>query len=177
MTTIGMSAAQKLVNVASGGSLGSYPNFGMSMRFAVTVDSLQSLGLWQSCKNLQVEMKYKPIEQGGQYTQITQLPDRISWPQITLERAVEQKASLQVWTWLNSYIQACKGNGEFPRFSTVSIILLDYQLNGVLEWTLENVRPVRWVGPALSATENKVAIEQLVLDHQGFECSRPAKTR
>lgn len=177
-----MSAGQALQGKVSGGALGSYPSFGMSMRFAVEVHALRAtagapsngmyLGLWQSCKNLQVELKYKPVEEGGGYTYITQLPERVAWPQVTLERAVEQNASYAVWEWLASYISSFGGASSIPLANTMDITLLDYQLNGVLRWTLSNVLPVKWVGPSLSATDNKVAIEQLMLDHHGFTCSK-----
>jgi phage tail-like protein len=180
-----MSAGQTALSKASKGSLGAYPSFGMSMRFAVTVATLGStpgtpsdgvyLGLWQSCKGLQVEMNYKRIESGGNYTQMTPLPERIAWAQITLERAVEKSSSLAVWNWLNTCIngwgKAPSTAGGFPSPTFMTITLLDYQLDGVLTWSLAGVRPVKWAGPSLSATENKVAIEQLVLEHQGFTCS------
>jgi len=187
MTMAGMSAGQRLVNTASGGKLGSYPSFGMSMRFQVTVgpvgetpanpSSGLNLGLWQSCKGLQVELKYKTVLAGGEYQQVYPLPDRITWSPVTLERAVEQSASLAVWDWLDQCMGAWKTTpptaGGLPAASEMTITLLDYQLNSILQWTLSGVRPIKWVGPQLSATDNKVAIEQLMLEHQGFECTKP----
>lgn len=174
-----MNSGQALLSKASGGALGSYPSFGMSMRFAVEVYALlpstgtpsagTHLGLWQSCKNLQVELKYKPVEQGGVYTQLAPLPERIAWPPITLERAVQRNSSHQVWQWLQSYIDTWT-SPTLPAADMVVITLLDYQLNRVLQWELQGAYPIKWVGPSLSATENKVAIEQLVLEHQGFKC-------
>lgn len=178
---------QQVTSSQNGSGIGSYPSFGLAMRFQVAVSDLRaspgspsngtSLGLWQSCKGLQFEMKYKYVEQGGQYTSRVPLPETIAWSQITLERAVEQKASLVVWTWLqkciNGWGTAPTAPGAFPDATNMTITLLDYQLNGVLQWQLEGVRPVKWVGPSLGATDNKVAIEQLVLEHQGFTCSVP----
>jgi phage tail-like protein len=180
-----MSGVHSLQSKVPGAVLGSYPSLGMAMRFAVQVHALETvagtpsngiyLGLWQSCKTLQVEFKYKTVEQGGEYTQVAQIPERISWPTVTLERAVQQKASYAVWEWLKGYIDAWEGAGtpSFPTATTMIITLLDYQLNGVLQWELEEVQPVKWVGPSLSAADNKVAIEQLVLEHQGFTCKKP----
>jgi phage tail-like protein len=93
-----------------------------------------------------------------------------------LERAVQQEASYAVWEWLNEYIQAwgvANPPPKFPDPTTVVITLLDYQLNGVLQWVLQDVQPIKWEGPSLNATENKVAIEKLVLEHQGFICQIP----
>jgi phage tail-like protein len=177
-----MSAAQTLVNNASGRTLGSYPSFGMSMRFAVDVVDLESpptlpsmdgsLGLWQSCKNLQVELQYKKFAQGGESLVDEWLPEKLVYSPVTLERPMERQSSTQVQAWLQKYIAAwntypAEQSGA-PPSTQVIITLLDYQLNEVMKWTLDQARPSKWMGPALSATDNKVAIETLVIDHSGF---------
>jgi phage tail-like protein len=48
------------------------------------------------------------------------------------------------------------------------ITLLDYQLAPVMAWTLYQARPTRWDGPSLGASDNKVAIETLEFEHEGF---------
>lgn len=177
-----MSAGQALVNKASGGALGSYPSFGMSMRFAVDVVGLESpptlpsmdtsLGLWQSCKNLQVELQYKKFAQGGESLVDEWLPERLVYSPVTLERPMERESSARVQAWLQKYIAAWNSypmdEDGAPPFTQVIITLLDYQLNEVTKWTLSQARPSKWMGPALNATDNKVAVETLVIDHSGF---------
>ena len=168
--------------------LGDYPSFGMAMRFKVSVDAIKqaegtpgtppSLGLWQSCRGLQVEMTYKPVESGGVYNQIFQLPERIKWTAVTLERAVQRNASLAVWQWLQNCMTNWTANpsdpGDFQYQTNVTITLLDYQQKGVLSWVLQEARPVKWEGPTLNGEDKKVAIEKLTLEHQGITCSAPS---
>lgn len=182
-----MTTPTALARGAITSALGSYPSFGMAMRFKVAVDTLlnvdetpgtgTTLGLWQSCRGLQVEMTYKAVESGGIYDQIYQLPERIKWSPVTLERPVQQNSSLVVWTWLNE----CMANwrtipsyaAQFNYETDVSITLLDYQDNELLVWTLQNARPLKWEGPTLSAEDKKVAVEKLTLEHQGFTLTKP----
>lgn len=163
MTT--MSAGQAL----AGKALGAYPSYGLTMRFQVSVDDL-SLGQWQSCEGLGVELKYKKFEQGGQYTQPCVLPEKLDYGKVTLRRAINQSDSAKVQQWLQSYVenwQIAAVNGQTQQTS-VTIVLLDFQLNEVMTWTLYNARPCKWQGPTLNAGDNKIAMESLELEHEGF---------
>jgi phage tail-like protein len=163
-----MSLSGSLLNTASGGLVGQYPSYGLSMRFQVAVDALGvNLGLWQSCKGLEVELQYKKFEQGGNNLGQQWLPDKIVYGAVTLERAVDQSSSATVRGWLQNWVTAWTNYGTLPA-TTVTVQLLDYQQNPVMRWALSNARPSKWIGPSLSATEEKVAIETLVLEHDGF---------
>lgn len=175
MTTIGMSAGQKLVSAISGGTLGSYPSYGLSMRFQVSVKdmAITDLGLWQSCEGLKVDLKYKPVEQGGEYVTPGWLPDRLVYSPVTLKRAISKTDSTKLQTWLQGSIgdwirYPTPAGGNHPPYTSVTITLLDYQLNPVMSWTLAEARPAAWHGPSLSADGKSVAIETLVFEHSGF---------
>jgi phage tail-like protein len=162
-----MSAGQALASTV----LGAYPSYGLAMRFEVTVDDL-SLGLWQSCKGLQVELQYKKFDQGGQYTQQCVLPEKLVYGKITLERAVNKQDSPALQSWLRSYVTDwgvyIRRSGGAALSTQLTIELLDFQLNEVMSWTLYNARPSKWQGPSLGASDNKVAIETLEFEHEGF---------
>jgi phage tail-like protein len=53
--------------------------------------------------------------------------------------------------------------------TTGSIVLLDASRNPILRWNFRNAWPCKWVGPALNATGNEVAIESIEIAHEGFE--------
>jgi phage tail-like protein len=183
-----MTTPTALARGAINSALDAYPSFGMAMRFKVTVGAIQNvagtpgsgvnLGLWQVCRGLQFEMTYKSVESGGVYDEIFQLPERIKWSPVTLERAVQQNASLAVWQWLNICMTNWSANPanaqNFDGQTSATITLLDYQANEILTWVLQNVRPVRWEGPTLNSEDKKVAIEKLTLEHQGFTCTKPS---
>lgn len=158
-----------------------YPTYGLTMRFAVTVDDLSSLGTWASCKGLHVEFKTKPVTQGGDYNRTYALPDRLEYDRITLERAMNKTDSHAVADWLGSMKNKwmTPAAGSEPAFGpkeppgTATISLLDPTQPNNLEkalftWTLRNVLPVSWSGPSFSAKGSDVALETLVLQHGGF---------
>lgn len=169
-----MSSGQKLLDKVSDGALGAYPNFGMSMRFSVVVEGLEGsshLGMWQSCRNLELRLNQEKIPQGGTSQADQWLPGKIEYPAVTLERPMDKKSSEQVQRWLQGYAKEWDSSGPHggvQQSSSVIITLLDYQLYEVMKWKLENARPSKWTGPALSAADNKVAIETLVIEHSGF---------
>jgi len=150
----------------AGFGLGSYPSLGMNMRFSVSIDGLD-LGHWSACKGLNVKLGFKRIEQGGDYTHRPAVPERIEYQPVTLERAVNRRDSFVLQVWLQAYIS--QWNSIYrPPLTSVVIRLLDYQLKDVMQWRLNEAFPSAWNGPTLSATDSKVAIESLVLEHDGF---------
>jgi phage tail-like protein len=160
-----VSAGQALASAA----LGAYPNYGLSMRFTVQVDSLgtiTSLGMWQSCEGLKMDMKYAGIEQGGLYTQKASLPDKLTYGTVTLKRAIDPQGSPALQSWLQGYVTMW--GGALPDATSITVGLLDYQNNTVISWTLSDVYPTSWSGPSMNADGKAVAIETLVLEYQGI---------
>lgn len=147
-------------------ALGGYPSYGLAMRFSVSVGALD-LGQWQSCEGLTVRMQYKPVESGGDYARRVLLSDRVVYEPITLRRAMDRAGSAAVRSWLSAFVA---GWDAYPAtgHTSATITLLDYQLVEVAHWVLEDVVPSAWSGPSLSSGENKVAVETLVLQHNGF---------
>ena len=134
--------------------------------------SASRLGLWQSCKGLAVELQYKKFDQGGQYTQSCVLPEKLVYGKVRLERAINQADSTKVQNWLRSYVANWQYYtvvaGRAILTTNVTVNLLDFQLNQVMSWTLYNARPSKWEGPALNGVDNKIAIEALDFEHEGF---------
>jgi phage tail-like protein len=50
----------------------------------------------------------------------------------------------------------------------ISIILNDETQKSGMRWNVEGAYPVKWEGPSMRADGNSVAIETLVLAHNGF---------
>jgi phage tail-like protein len=168
--TLAMASAAAAVGM----TLNSDFPYGLAMRFKVYVDGL-SLGSWSACKGLKVELKVTRVVAGGNYWYEHILPDRISYSTIILERAVHPRDSQRVQDWLGkvaSQWMNYSGDDSYQA-GTAEITLLGATGQQVMSWTLTGVYPVCWSGPALSATENKTAIETLELAHQGFLNSNP----
>ncbi|WP_052440770.1 phage tail protein [Streptacidiphilus anmyonensis] len=144
-----------------------FGNYGLAMRFVVKVhgfDGVRTLGAWSSCKGLRVDFRTQSI---AVRNTSTGLPTQVSYSPVVLERAVEKGSSLQLQKWLSGLVtnwtsEAAKTKG------TVEIALYDAQATQVASWVLTNAYPVSWSGPALDADHNKVAIETLTFEHEGF---------
>lgn len=148
------------------------PAYGMVYRFVVTIDELhgaKDLGKWQSCAGLKMEFNPVPLKSGGNYTSLRYLPGNVSFPKVTLKRAVERKSSDAVQRWLSQAAQDwITGKGK-DNPGQVTITLHDPHGEVVLTYHLHNARPSAWSGPDMDANSSKVAIETLELVHEGFE--------
>jgi phage tail-like protein len=133
---------------------------GLTCRFKVDVDHTD-LGGWESCKGLQVDFNLTEIREGGTNDHSYWLPNQIKYDKITLTRAMSKSDSGKVQDWLSRNVDKSVGG-------TATITLLDAQGQKVQTWTLQNVLPLSWQGPSLTAQDSKVAIETLVLVHEGF---------
>ncbi|MFG1648161.1 phage tail protein [Amycolatopsis sp. NPDC049252] len=185
------------------------PRYGMTMWFQVVVTSptgQRNLGLWSGCSGLAVALETRELRSGGEYQAPYLYPEQISYPNVRLERAMEQTSSGQVRDWLEKvardWIGSAEGGaamvtakpGDKPASSgfhgtTVTITLLTalahdakgatgsgapQQERRVATWELQDAIPVHWQGPALTAKNGDIAIEQLTLAHRGFlKAERP----
>jgi phage tail-like protein len=145
------------------------PSYGMAMRFTVSVDGL-SLGHWSGCKNLKMDFKVTRLREGGNYGSDLILPDQVVGAAVTLERAMEKTDSAKVQSWLATVAADWASNPktEVRAYQTSTAVITLFDVTGVqtASWTLGGVFPSSWSGPGLSASENKVALETLVLEYQ-----------
>jgi len=142
---------------------------GLQMRFRVVVDDID-LGGWATCTGLEVGFTTYPVKEGGNYEYLPILPDRVVYGAVTLRRAMTQQDSARVQHWLSGVVSGWY-NATSPTdygARTARITLLDAQAAEVVSWTLRGVYPQRWIGPDLNAKGAEVAVETLILAHEGF---------
>lgn len=150
-----------------------FRKYGMAMRFNVTIDGL-ALGHWASCEGLKVEFTTESVKDGGHYDYEPALPAALKYSAITLRRAMIKSDSDQVMKWLETAAaQWTNYDGTTDPYrdrddGTAQITLLDVYGGTVQNWKLRGVRPSSWSGPSLTAEQSKVAVETLVIEHQGF---------
>jgi phage tail-like protein len=133
---------------------------GLSMRFAVVVDGVD-LGGWASCQGLAVNFNLEERKEGGVNDRSFWMPKCVTYPKITLTRAMTAADSPKVTKWLSGMVDKDTGG-------TAKITLFDAHNKEVTSWSLQNVLPFSWKGPTLNATSKDVAIETLELVHEGF---------
>jgi phage tail-like protein len=142
----------------------SYPEPAVSVCFAVTVDNL-SLGTFNSCEGLGVEVVLEQREEGGNNGFVWQLPTRLKFSNIKLSRALCADTD-EVMAWLSSMTTGVK-----PKTGNISAMTAGRKV--VASWGLLGVVPVRWTGPSLNLDSAKVATETLELAHHGFTTAKP----
>jgi phage tail-like protein len=133
---------------------------GLAARFQVTIDG-QNLGAWSSCTGLEVDFQHEAYEELGNNQFLHFLPKAAKYTQITLQRACTAEESTALQAWLGSVVMQ-------PAKGTASITLHDAAQGEVITWTLTGVFPAKWKGPELEGGSQKMALETLVLTHEGF---------
>lgn len=93
------------------------------------------------------------------------VPGLVRWAPIRLSRAI---VDLELYAWMTLSI---KHSDEAVR--DVVIKLLDADHQPVLRWEVDGARPTALVGPVLRADTSGVAVETIVLAHQGFDLGFP----
>ena len=96
-------------------------------------------------------------------TQLRRIPSLHKVGDITLKRGVDTNKEL--WNWHN---QASDADSDTARKSG-SIMLLDYEGTPVVTYTIINAWPTKYHAPSLDAGGNEVAVEEIVIVHEGLE--------
>lgn len=96
----------------------------------------------------------------------TKMPGRITYDDIVLKRGVFASDN-EFFQWIHTVAL----NAVERRDVTVS--LLNENHEPVMVWKVKNAFPARLEGPLLAASGNDVAIETLVLAHEGMTVDAP----
>jgi len=131
----------------------------LAFNFVVEIDGIAVAG-FSDVSGLNIETQVERKTFGGEnhreYAFITQT----KYTDITLKHGVTSDEYL--WNWYEKVI-----NGQITRHNG-SICLLDDVGNPIVWWDFLDACPIKWEGPAFSATSNAVAVETLVLTHNGI---------
>jgi phage tail-like protein len=147
-------------------------NLALAMRFSVKIGGAgQGLGNWSSCSAPGMSFNAEAQDEGGDYVNALFSSKRVSYTDVTLERAVTASNSKLVHAWLTTVQnQWTNWNGEGTRYQgeTVTITVYGTSTSGkaampVVAWILNNAVPISWTGPTLSARSTEFATEKLVL--------------
>lgn len=141
----------------------------LTARFHVSVQGVD-LGGWARCQGLEVKFNPERQLEGGNYQHETIMPGQIKYSPVILSRAISQQDTDKVLTWLKdraaNWVDA--DTSRQGAGGTATITLFDSRGIKVTSWMLRNVNPESWKGPDLDAMNAGVAMEQLVLAHEGF---------
>ncbi len=114
---------------------------------------------FSECSGLEASIEVQEYSEGGLNSYVHKLPGRVKYADLTLKHGTA--GSDDLWKWFQDVAQ-----GKVER-KNISIVLYDPAGNEVRRWSFAGAYPIRWTGPELRAGEGKVAIDTLVLVHQG----------
>ena len=92
---------------------------------------------------------------------VSKIPGLRKYSNITLKREIV-KGDNEFFNWINT-----KQIGTIEK-RDVTISLLNESHDPVVVWHVKNAFPVQYLGPALLSSEGGLAIETLVLTHEGL---------
>ena len=155
MTTIGGAAALSLAKNLAGVRATPYRN----TNFMVEIESIV-LGGFSEVSGLSAETEVETIREGGvNYTEY-KLVSQTTFSDITLKNGLAEYNIL--WPWYQTVI-----DGDIEKRSG-TIYMLDQENLPVMWWNLVNVWPKSWQGPNFDANSAGIAIQELVLVHEGL---------
>ena len=119
-------------------------------------------GHFTEVAGLGVQVERIAYREGGNNAQVRAIPGRVTYAAISLRFGLT--SSQELWDWLMTAVE-----GRVSR-RNVSIVMLDSTgATEVLRWNLINAWPQEWYGAPLDAMSRELAIETLVLAHEGLE--------
>lgn len=130
-----------------------------SFNFLVELDGI-SQASFRECTGLDSTTEVIEHRQGGDNVTVYKLPGKTTYADITLKWGLTDSA--EVWNWRQRIME-----GRIER-KNGSIVVYDLaNRTEVARWNFVNAWPTKWEGPAFNALGNEVAVETLVLAHEG----------
>lgn len=137
------------------------------LRFDVTIGAFD-LGAFTAIEGLEASYEVKTFDEGGQNGFQHQLLGRVHYQNVKVTRPVDG-ASRNLAGWFSGFQRESDG-----RPTTATVTAFDDNRGRIAEWTMVEVRPVRYSGPKFSTSDGKVATETLEFAHQGFRAEWPS---
>lgn len=117
---------------------------------------------FQEVSGLDVESKSLEYRHGNsQQFSVVKMPGLKKFSDVTMKKGVFRGVR-NFWDWFNEI----KMNPI--KRKPVSISLLDESGGPTIVWTLANAWPTKMTGTDLKATSNEVAVETIVISHEGI---------
>jgi len=133
--------------------------------FRLNLGGHESVGEFRECGGLDSEtdvIEQKTVDANGKPV-VKKIPGATKWSNITLKRGVDSNVDL--WKWRDQVIQ--EGAEKARVDGTVEIV--DYAGKTLATYSFKQGWPIKYVGSALNASGNEVAVEELHICHEGME--------
>ena len=108
------------------------------------------------------ESEIEEFREGGDpQNKVRKIPGRLKWQDITLKRGLT--GNMDIWDWR----KVIEDGGEGFR-KDGSLTLLNERRQPIARWEFTNAWPSKVSGPTLNARGTDIALEELVLTHEGL---------
>ena len=131
-----------------------------NFNFLVQIDGIIQAS-FSECSGVSSTTEVIEYREGGNNTTVFKLPGKTSYGDITLKWGITD--NLDLWNWRQQVI-----DGDIQRKHGALIV---FSLDGgteVARWNFHNAWPTKCELPSFTAKGNDVAIETLVLAHEGL---------
>jgi phage tail-like protein len=131
-----------------------------AFNFLVELDGITQASFTE-CTGLGAKTEIIEMREGGDPRTVHKLPGKMTYTDITLKWGMTD--STELWAWRQQII-----DGDVVRKSG-SIVVYDLSNHTeVARWNFINAWPADWQGPTFNAKGSDIAIETLVLAHEGI---------
>ncbi len=131
-----------------------------SCYFYVSIGDSDTTGVFSEVSGIQAKIEVTPFHEGGINSQVHQLPGKATVENITLKRGIVKGNVF--FKWFNEVLM-----GDVKR-KNVTIRMNTPDGKPLYTWDLLNAFPCQWSTSNFNANSTEMAIETLVLAHEGF---------
>ena len=131
-----------------------------NFNFLVEIDGIAQASFTE-CSGLSTTTEVIENREGGDNVTVRKLPGKTSYSDISLKWGLTD--STELWDWRQ---QITDGN-VVRKNGSIVVFDLDNSTE-VARWNFVRAWPTKWEGPTLSAKGNDIAIDTLVLAHEGL---------
>lgn len=135
-----------------------------ALRWYLEIDNITE-GIFQDVSGLNSETEV--IEHRGSGPKgnlvVQKIPGALKWTNIVLRRGITDDRKLHDWRKKieDGQIETNRKNGTLTLFAPDG--------KAVAKYTFKNGWPCKFTGPAVDASKNEIAIEELEIAHEGLE--------
>jgi phage tail-like protein len=142
------------------------PDPSPSFRFHVKIDGVD-VARFTECSGLDFETEIFDYKEGGLNSHLHRLPGRWKFNNLTLKKGISTEGE-KLWDWVEDTVKKASSGGFATHNVTVTLFDLSGE-NPLRSWTFQDAYPMKWSASSLTAEQNAIAIETLVLAHQGLD--------
>jgi phage tail-like protein len=136
-----------------------------SFRFHVEIKGVK-VAYFTECSGLDLETEIFEYKEGGLNTHLHRFPGRWKFANLTLKKGISTEGDV-LWKWIEDTVKNA-GTGKLTTYP-VTVTLFDLKGSPLRTWTYKDAYPMKWSASTLAADQNTIAIETLVLAHQGMQ--------